>query len=152
MVKIKNTKIRVGTEGPIGFRVPVYRDLRDLKIQGKLTERDLEDYAGQIVVFERNDIALEGRLYLTDGKGSHNTQRESIRDRFVIKPVNARYLKYEWDPPSPWLCRWDKVESLGIRNPIHSNWDIYLKTGDKVITKFAGDILRRYDAVLEESD
>lgn len=36
----------------------------------KITELGLEKHTGQIIIFQRDDITLEGRLYLTDGNGN----------------------------------------------------------------------------------
>ena len=118
-----------------------------------ITAHDLEERAGETVLFQRDDVILEGRLYLTNNNRSHDVtkvaydlceelvesgvtpkgehfvkvrpyrSKKRINDGFVVVPINGYCIRTPWD----------KVKAgLGTRNPIHGNWDIPVMTGDKV--------------------
>jgi len=136
-VKIK----RIFPYGPESWE---YVNLKDLKICGKITERGLEEHShGGSIVFEREDVALEGRLYLRAKNGeyldhSHIISRRNRR-KYIVTPDNGHHIQ----------CPWNKVKSgLAVRNKLHDNWDIYLKSGDKLTFIDGKEFLKRYEFVL----
>jgi len=119
-----------------------------------ITAHDLEERAGETVLFQRGGVILEGRLYLTnENDRSHDLTKvaydlcEELLESGVtpkgepfvkVRPYRSKERindKFVVVPINGYCIRtpWDKVQAgLGTRNPIHDNWDIPVMTGDKV--------------------
>ena len=147
MIEENNPKLTVRIEKPylFGSEHRTYVNLRELRICGRLTERNLwEHMNGTAVVFEREDVALEGRLYFRNKSGDYRDHSNAKigRDKYVVKPINGHDIK----------CPWNKVNSgLGVRNPIHDNLEIYLKSGDRLTFLGGEKHLKRYEIALTEN-
>jgi hypothetical protein len=118
-----------------------------------ITAQDLEEHGGETCLFQRGDVRLEGRLYLTNDKyRSHDVTKvahdlcEELLESGVtpegqhftkVRPYRSNRRindKFVVVPINGYCVStlWDKVRDLGTRNPTHDNWDILVMTGDRV--------------------
>ena len=75
--------------------------------------RDLREHSGEVVLFQRGDVALEGRLF-------YDCERKSEAE-YVVVPINGYCVRTPWD----------KIRTgLGVRNHLHDTWDIPVMGGD----------------------
>lgn len=123
------------------------------KMTEKIDRDSLYKYVGREVIFRREDLTLEGRLYLEGEEGNHDASIEDPRTNYVLVVTGgepkreivtvAGYSFIRGQSQVPW----DEVKRIGRWNNVHDNWCIPLKSGDVITVGYSPKmIIKAIDA------